>query len=314
MKVNATRVNLSDLLKPAAEVPVRMKLFLFGDTGAGKSWGALSIAAAIGGKVAVLDPEQGTRHYGAKFSFDVLPTDDLDRLQTTVRALAQGGHDYRTLIIDPISLLWSSFQTQWADRFAGAMQRKSSGRFEEFYEIQLKDWRLIKESWELFLRMVIHLDMNVIVTAREKALFDESGGKLRKMGETFDGEKNLPYWFDSVLRLSVTETGKRFAATRKDRTGRLPDVGPAWEWDPLIVAEAFGTRAGHEVTATLAEQDVIDEIRSLGVTLDLSEGDLAKRCRQKWGRVGLDELRPEEAKEVLDKLRAAVDARAKAGE
>ena len=50
------------------------------------------------------------------------------------------------------------------------------------------------------MRDLMALDMNVIVTARAKPEYDSSGGEMMKVvGETFDGEKTLAYWFDTVI-------------------------------------------------------------------------------------------------------------------
>jgi hypothetical protein len=44
----------------------------------------------------------------------------------------------------------------------------------------------------------MNLDMNVIVTAHAKT---EYGANLSKLGYTFDGWRQLDYWFDLVVEL-----------------------------------------------------------------------------------------------------------------
>ncbi|MFW2330852.1 MAG: hypothetical protein ACN4E2_00935 [Nitrospinota bacterium] len=39
-------------------------------------------------------------------------------------------------------------------------------------------------------------------------------------GETFDGEKSLPYLFDLILRLTVNDKLERVAETVKDRSNK----------------------------------------------------------------------------------------------
>jgi hypothetical protein len=283
---------------------------LWGDTGSGKTFSSLAIAERIGGKVAMLDPEAGSRFYGSRYTFDVVPTDDIDRLAGVVRALAQGGHEYRTLIIDPITLLWRSWQEQWEDRFL-SKNTGSRGHKGDYYELQLKDWGPIKRSWESLMRMVVHLDMNVIATAREKALFDESGGNLKKVGETFDGEKSLPYWFDQNVRLMLAGDGRRLARTIKDRTGRLAQPGTAWEWDVARVVDAFGETLGRRAEGTLASAEQIEEIHAVAKELGFSAADLARGVRTHCGRASVDEMTADDAVKVLARLREKAEALAR---
>lgn len=307
--MNTTKLSLSDLLTPAGEAKVRMKLLLYGDSGAGKTYSALQIAAGFGGKVAMLDPEAGSRLYASKFDFDVLSSDNLRQIQDVVRLLAHGNHDYRTLIIDPITLLWDGWMEQWTERFLAADSRASRGKQGEWYELQIKDWGPIKSSWKAFIRSIVHLDMNIIATAREKVMFDESGGKLRKVGETFDGEKGLPYWFDSRVRLSLTGAGKRLAYTEKDRTNLLPPPGPGWEWRTSAVIDAFASQnVAREVSATLADPAALAEIAELAGTVGVTLSNLNLKIRERF-RCSIDELDPESAEKVAAGLRAAKQAK-----
>jgi hypothetical protein len=300
-------MELHEILSPAVEIEPRMKLFMFGASGVGKSYSALEIATAIGGKIAVHEPEKGSRLYAGKFPYYRIKTDDLDTLTETIRTLAQGGHDYRTLIIDPITLLWRSWQEQWERRFL-AKNTGRKGHRGEWYEMGMKDWAPIKRTWEAFMRTLTDLDMNVIATAREKAEYEGSGNSLRKVGETFDGEKGLDYWFDTVLRLELTGSGKRLATTLKDRTGSLEQSRTPWEFTSRTVATAFGGSLDRNVARTLVSAEELEEIRAIGVDLDISESELTSRARERFGVPTIDELSPEDATEVLEGMRAAVAA------
>src|SRR3712207_8369870 len=50
----------------------------------------------------------------------------------------------------------------------------------------------------LFRSLIMSLDMNVVVTAHAKT---EYGQNLAKLGYTFDGWRQLDYWFDLVVEL-----------------------------------------------------------------------------------------------------------------
>ena len=84
----------------------------------------------------------------------------------------------------------------------------------EFYDFQPKDWMTIKAESKELIRRLIALDMNVIVTARQKVQYAD-GGFMRAIGETFDGEKSLPYLFDVVVRLYRDEKGRFMGECQK---------------------------------------------------------------------------------------------------
>ena len=48
------------------------------------------------------------------------------------------------------------------------------------------------------------------------------GGFMRAIGETFDGEKSLPYVFDTIVRLYRDKNGRFMGECLKDRSGKLP--------------------------------------------------------------------------------------------
>ena len=59
------------------------------------------------------------------------------------------------------------------------------------------------------------------MAARQKVQYADTGF-MRPVGETFDGEKSLPYVFDSILRLYRDENGRFMAVNLKDRSNKLP--------------------------------------------------------------------------------------------
>jgi hypothetical protein len=204
--------------KKAKEVGRRLKLFVFGDTGTHKT--ILSIGFP---KPVVIDLEKGTEHYGKDFDFDV-PPEPPETWQDTmdlVDWLKTANHGYRTLVIDPITVLWEFCQKKWSDIFL-KRNRSSKGFKHEFYNLQPTDWMTVKADWKAFIQILLALDMNVIVTAREKPEYAD-GELMRKVGVTYDGEKNLKYFFDTVLRLYKGDNGTFMAECKKDRTNNFKE-------------------------------------------------------------------------------------------
>ena len=199
----------------ATSMGKRLKLFIWGDSGVGKTTLALQFPNPV-----LIDLEGGADLYGDKFAFSVMRASTADEVTTAVEWLAQNPHGYETLVIDPISVYWDALQKKWSDIFL-RRNKGSRAHKHEFYEFQPRDWMTMKAEFKHLIRSLIALDMNVIVTARQKVQYAD-GAFMRAIGETFDGEKSLPYLFDVVVRLHRDEKGRYLGRCLKDRSGVLP--------------------------------------------------------------------------------------------
>jgi len=199
----------------AANQDKRLKLFLWGDSGVGKTTLALQFPKPV-----VIDLEGGTDLYGDSFSFDVLRASDADEISRAVSWLVANPSDYQTLVIDPVTVYWDALQKKWSDIFL-LRNKGTKGHKFEFYDLQPRDWMTLKSEFKALIRQLIQLDMHVIVTARQKPQYADSGF-MRVVGETFDGEKSLPYLFDTIVRLYRDEKNRFLGMCLKDRSNRLP--------------------------------------------------------------------------------------------
>lgn len=287
--------------RKAEKIDKRLKVFLWGPSGAGKTVLALHFP-----KPAVIDLERGTECYGDQFKFEVLPVTTADELEASIDWLLVHPHDYRTLVIDPITVYWEALQKKWSDIFLRRNKGGKGFKF-EFYDTQPRDWNTIKAELKETIRKLLALDMNVIVTARSKVLYEE-GAFMKSIGETFDGEKSLPYLFDVVLRQWQSPDGKFFAETIKDRTNKLPKG--QWEINYEIFEKAFGARsiARKAAPVRLASQAQKDRILELAKEFRISEERLTERL-QTYGAENLDELTKTNADVILEKLEAALAIR-----
>ena len=101
----------------------KLRCALFGPSGAGKTFSALSIAKGIGGKVAVIDSERGSASkYADKFEFDVV---DLEKksIDEYVQFIAEAGNaGYSVLIIDSLTHAWQDLLEE-VEKLANAKYR-----------------------------------------------------------------------------------------------------------------------------------------------------------------------------------------------
>lgn len=147
--------------RKAESLDKRLKLFLWGDSGVGKTTLALQFP-----EPAVIDLEGGADLYGASFDFDVLRATTADEAMAAVEWLLTHAHSYRTLVVDPITVYWDALQRKWSDIFLRRNKGTKGHRY-EFYDLQPRDWMAVKAEFKDFVRKLIALDMNVIVTARQ---------------------------------------------------------------------------------------------------------------------------------------------------
>lgn len=284
----------------AEAVKKRLKLFLWGDSGVGKTTLSLQFPNPV-----VIDLESGTDLYGEDFAFDVLRATTADEVMEAVEWLHTNAHDYRTLIIDPITIYWEALQQKWSDIFL-KRNKGSKGYKYEFYDLQPRDWMTLKAEFKTLVRKLLALDMNVIVTAREKTKYKE-GSFMVAIGETFDGEKGLPYMFDTIVRMYVDEKGRHMGLSIKDRSNKLPTE--EFECTYAAVEKLFGKRYLNRKPkpAKLATNAQKEKITKYVEQFGASEEQLTRRLAA-YGAETVDELTQENADLIISKFEAAMSA------
>ncbi len=282
----------------ARTVDKRLKLFLWGDSGTGKTTLALQFPKPV-----VIDLEGGTDLYGESFDFDVLRASTADEVMEGVQWLLTHPHPYRTLVIDPITLYWDALQKKWSDIFL-RRNRGSKGYKFEFYDMQPRDWMTLKSESKELVRRLIALDMNVIVTARAKVQYAD-GAFMKAIGETFDGEKSLPYLFDTIVRLYRDEKGRFLGECLKDCSNKLPlgqfEISYG-RFEELFGKKALGRKARPVVAATDEQKRQIREYIAL---FEMTPEQVARRLAA-YGAEGVEELSEEGARTILAKFETAL--------
>jgi hypothetical protein len=237
--------------------PPRLKLFLWGESGVGKTPFALNFPS-----VAVIDMERGATPYS-----DIYPdtyihnTTDPVEVFNIVKELAKGNHQFKTLVIDPISIYWESLLTKWSDTF---LKRNKGGKGYkyEYYEMQPGNWNTLKAEWKALVRHLLDLDMNVVVIARAKDKYKD-GEMMKKTGLlTFDAEKNLHYAFDTVVHMEINDKGDCIGICQRDRWRRIPKDKSficAEDWDFATGYNYFKKCIGINILERNAQTVELDE-------------------------------------------------------
>ncbi len=194
---------------------ITLRLALCGPSGSGKTYSALLIASGIGGRIAMIDTENGSGElYAGLCPYDILRLDPPYTPQRYIEAIAAAERaGYQIVIVDSLSPAWSGpggivDQANTA-RAAGARREDA--------------WREPSREHARLLRTLLQSPCHVIVTLRSRpqrafpASDREHGaGRSGRTARLPQQRPGIEYEFTTVLELS--ETGHLATAT-KDRTG-----------------------------------------------------------------------------------------------
>ena len=267
--------------KPPAAIEKRLKLFLFGDYGTGKTTAALSFPQSY-----IFDCEKGAENDSYvelmnKGKSSILQTNDTDEITSELRSLISEDHSYKTIVLDPVTTLE-------ADLIEKA-QKKYTG------DGDMRIWRDRDQALRRISNLLLKADMNVVVTAHGKI---DYGPNMTKLGTTFDGWKRWPYLFDIVIELK--RVGKdRVGFIRKTRVSNFVD-GEDFKWS----YEEFRRRYGNVIerdakSLRLATKGQIVEINYLIDILKLPE-DTVEKWKSKAAADSWDEFPEETIQKCID--------------
>jgi hypothetical protein len=237
--------------KPEAVVK-RLKLFMFGPAGVGKTTAAIQFPRSY-----IIDGERGTENYDKLITESgsvVFPTTDINEVVQEVKSLLTEKHDYRTLVIDPITPIFNDLLDKCESQVGADFGRH---------------YGAANKTMKRLANLIMNLDMNVIVTAHAKA---EYGANLSKLGYTFDGWRQLDYWFDLVVELGK-KGKKRMARVAKTRIETFPDEDVfEWSYDAIKKRYDASILEREAQTVVLATPEQVREVKELLNIVRLPDG------------------------------------------
>lgn len=244
-----------------------IKLLVFGDSGVGKTHFLLSAPKAL-----VCDTEGGTDLFEGRkgFNFSVWEDDDgckTTSVKETRKAMsyiqtAQGRKDYETFCVDPYSAIWDDIQIQRQD-YKETKRKYSTDNEADVTAFTQSDWMVVKRLHKSIVIEMVNLPANVIVACREKEVVETlPNGDMKKTGEyTYDGEKNMKYLFDIVLRIFIDpKTKVRKGIIVKSRSEFIQE-GQVFENPTFaIFDEIINSQKGAKEAATPLSLEVKDNV------------------------------------------------------
>lgn len=170
--------------KQPEEVKKRLKMFIYGASGVGKTTTAISFPNCY-----LIDCEHGAENSQylkilKQNNGAILQTSDFKEILQEVRSLRTEKHNYTTLIIDPVTTMYNNLVD-----FHSIKNGKDNTEYGRHTAAAKKQ---IKQLFDL----LVSLDMNIILTAHAKK---EYGDNMKVLGNTFDFFVGAEYVFDLVL-------------------------------------------------------------------------------------------------------------------
>lgn len=187
----------------AVKTNSKLRMALIGPAGAGKTYTALSVAAGLGGRVAVLDSEHGSASkYADLFEFDVIEPETFSP-QVYIDAMLEAERaGYGVIILDSLSHAWAG--KGGALEMVDAASRRAKGN-------KFVAWGEVTPLQQTMVDTILTANIHVIATIRSKMEYtqdlDSEGRKVvRKLGMQPVQRDQLEYEFDLVGDLDNENT------------------------------------------------------------------------------------------------------------
>ncbi len=227
--------------KRAVPVERRLKVYIYGKAGAGKTMAACQFIDP-----AIYDMEHKAMSFSDKFVFDIMepsfaePADVLNELYSTIEDLQQNPGNYKTLVIDSAS----TYTDLLIDKHLRRLRDKSGN---PNYMLKPLDYKTVKSEVKSFVNRLMLLDMNVVLTARVRNQYDPDSGEIMKViGTEPDAHKEFTSLFHIVLELvGDGPTHPRTAYVRRDNTRKLPEVIEDFSFQRFL---DYFTDSGYNIT------------------------------------------------------------------
>ena len=241
----------------------RLKMFLFGPAGVGKTTAAIMFPNAY-----IIDTERGSDFYSdtiKKGGSVVFQSTNPDDIVLEMKSLLTEKHPYKTLILDPVTQI----QEKWSRIFEKHAKTEKEAELQDF---GMRYWGRVKSEYKAMLRILMQLDMNIILTSHQKDVY---GAGMVKVGVGPDSMKGDDYVFDLVFQLEKVND-KRMARTIKERAeignNKFPEM---FEWSYPNFCKFYGKEVMEKdsVPVALATAEQVTEIKRLCDVMNVSESE-----------------------------------------
>lgn len=236
----------------------RLKALFYGQEGSGKTTACIQFPTPY-----LIDCEKGSEQKQYidllnKSGGAIFRTYDFDDLIHEIRSLMTEKHHYKTLVIDPLTIVYEDLLYK--------SEQKVGSDFGRHYGEANK-------SMNHLMNLLLRLDMNVIVTSHEKKVY---GDNMKVLSNTYDCYKKLGYLFDLVFE--IQKRGRdRVAVVKKSRIKSIEEM-ETFKFSYEEIAEKYGREILEKdcVEQILASSDQISDLKRLIDLLKISDETVQK--------------------------------------
>lgn len=241
--------------KKPTVIQKRLKCLLYGKAGSGKTYASIQFP-----KPYLIDTERGAENDEYRSLLEkqegvIFQSTDFDNVLNEVKSLLTEKHDYKTLIIDPLTTIYTKMLDDEAEKIARNSKDKDAtgtefGRHKRVPDMKMKQ----------LLNLLLRLDMNVVITSHAKTHWVMNGREFADGGQTFDCYNKLDYLFDLCLYIDK-RAKKHFAKVTKSRIAGFP-IDESFEFS----YEELSSRYGDELLQRAAnpiDLATVDQIEKL---------------------------------------------------
>lgn len=247
----------------------RLKMFIFGIWGSGKTIAAIQFPNSV-----IIDTEKGTENYSEsieKANSVVLKSSNSEEIKDEIKTLLTEKHAYKTLTVDPITELRNAIIEKWNRVFE---KYSKSEKESEMQDYGMRYWGKVNGEYKSVLRMLKQLDMNVILTAHQKDVYDG----MQKSGVGPDSGKNDMHMFDYAFQVRVEGT-RLIAKTVKERAEIGKHKFPKeFDWSYENFCNYYGKEEIEKESApvTLATPEQAEQLTNLLAIVNIDKEEIKK--------------------------------------
>lgn len=273
--------------KKPEDIQKRLKALFYGAAGVGKTTAAIQFPAPY-----LIDTERGAENKQYRKILEsvggkIFQTSDFDEMMTEIRSLLTEKHEFKTLIIDPLTVPYSNLLDK--------AEKKVGSEFGRHYSEANK-------SIKHMINMLLRLDMNVIITSHAK---NEYGAGMALIGQTFDCYKKIDYLFDLVFE--IQKRGKeRVGIVKKTRIESFSD-NETFPFSYEEIAKRYGSEILEKPSEIeiLATHDQVKELIRLVDLLKINE-DIVEKWLKKSDSETFDEMKSDQIQKVINHLKSQI--------
>jgi len=201
-------------IRKAERRKARLRLGIASTSGAGKTYSALLLAFGLGGKVGLIDTENGSGDlYAHLGEYDIIPLQapyTVAKYREAIKVFETAG--YNTIIIDSLTHAWAG---------EGGLLDKQ-GKMADAGGNSYTAWRKVTPDHNALVEAMLQSPSHIIATMRSKTeyvLEKDDKGKMvpRKVGMAPVQREGMEYEFTVMMDISMDH----IAHTTKDRTSLL---------------------------------------------------------------------------------------------